>query len=100
MSSSSSLTEQDTSSLIHSHAVTIPSAPSSYLVGHPAETLAELHRSRGKWIPRMVNRVDPSAEGTWGRWNDRGDRDKVYGFEQVKAFWYTGKKERPDVGMS
>jgi hypothetical protein len=54
--------------------------------------LDELHRTRGAWIPRMVYRKDPSADKAWGRWNDTGDCSKEYGFEEVKAFWFTGKK--------
>lgn len=84
--------------MTHSHPITIPPAPDSYLVGHVAETLEELHRTRGRWIPRMIHRVDPEEINVWGRWND-GDKDRVYGFQQVKAFWFTGEKENGQAGV-
>lgn len=89
------LKKKDPLRLSHSHPLDIPPAPPTHLVGHPAETLAELHRTRGAWIPKMVHRSNPDAEAAWGRWNDVGDRQKEYGFEAVKGFWFAGTKERP-----
>ena len=60
--------------------------------------LKELHNSRGSWIPRMVHRKVPSAEGVWGRWNDIADRHQTYGFTAVKGFWFTGLKTTPTEG--
>ena len=45
----------------------------------------------------MVHRVDPDRAGVWGRWND-GDKERIYGFEPVKAFWFTGVKEHGQAG--
>ena len=60
--------------------------------------LDELHASRGKWIPRMIHRSDPTLDGAWGRWNDARDKEKVYGFEEVPGFWFTGEKLDPTEG--
>jgi hypothetical protein len=60
--------------------------------------LDKLHESRGAWIPRMVYRPDRAQEGIWGRWNAPGDKEKVYGFEPVVGFWFTGEKATPDEG--
>ena len=67
-----------------------------YLRG-PAETLAQLHESRGTWNPHFVHRSDRDRPGAWGSWNPE-ENEQVYGFEKVKAFWFTGKKANPGDG--
>ncbi|WVR09572.1 hypothetical protein IAU60_006641 [Kwoniella sp. DSM 27419] len=85
----------DTSSLKWSHPVTIPAAPDSYLRGHVKDTLDQLHASRGSWNPHFIRRYHRHKVGVWGRWNTEHEKDKHYGFEPVKAFWFTGEKEGP-----
>lgn len=65
------------------------------LRGYPAKALGQLQASRGKWNPHFVHRADRQPGG-WGRWNAESDRQ--YGFEDVKAFWYTGRKNKPEDG--
>nr|XP_019043992.1 endoplasmic reticulum protein [Kwoniella bestiolae CBS 10118]OCF22922.1 endoplasmic reticulum protein [Kwoniella bestiolae CBS 10118] len=67
------------------------------LRGHPKDTLDQLHVSRGRWIPRFIHRNDRGKQGIWGRWNEEED-GKVYGFDDVKAFWYTGEKSATEEG--
>ncbi|WWC91851.1 uncharacterized protein L201_006798 [Kwoniella dendrophila CBS 6074] len=81
--------------LKYSHNVVIPAAPPSTLRGHPKDTLDLLHASQGQWIPRYIHRFKRQKEGVWGKWNDTQAGNKVYGFEAVKAFWYTGEKAEP-----
>ncbi|KIR34246.1 endoplasmic reticulum protein [Cryptococcus deuterogattii MMRL2647] len=84
--------------LTHSHPVTVPPAPFHILRGHPKEMLELLHQSRGCWDPHFIYRADRTAPGVWGAWNSRDDKvlSKEYGFEAVKAFWFTGEKGEPD----
>ena len=86
--------------LTHSHATTIPPAPSSLLVGHPAETLAMLQDSadRNAWIPHFLYRRNPLLAGAWGQWAPI--QGKHYGFAPVKGFWYMGQKSHPLEGGS
>jgi hypothetical protein len=74
--------------------------PESLTHSHPAETLAQLHASRGKWHPHLVHRIHRDRPGAWGRWNHEPERTRIYGMSTVKAFWYTGKKIRPTDGES
>jgi len=83
---------QDPLSLSHSHPVTIPAAPRTFLVGHPAKTLQHILSST--WIPHFVHRHD--RVGSWGRWAK--DPATQYGFAPVKAFWFTGEKTKPRDG--
>ncbi|WRT70092.1 uncharacterized protein IL334_007086 [Kwoniella shivajii] len=87
--------ELDPNSLKFSHPVTIPAAPPSILRGHIKETLNDICSSRGKWIPHFVHRVKRGKQGVWGRWNVENEEIQQYGFEDVKAFWFTGEKSSP-----
>lgn len=84
--------------LSHSHPVTVPPAPLHLLQGHPQDMLELLHQSRGSWDPHFIYRANRAATGVWGAWNSRDEKDlsKEYGFEPVKAFWFTGEKGAPD----
>lgn len=86
---------QDTSKLTHSHPVTIPPAPSSWLLGHPKEALESLLESRGNWNPHLLYRSNRSDPGVWGKW---ASTSEDYGFAPVKAFWFDGKKTSPESG--
>ena len=83
---------QEPEKLTHSHPVTIPAAPSSWLRGHVKETLDTLLASRGKWDAHLLHRPDRSRPGVWGQWADTTEQ---YGFAPVKAFWFDGKKVDP-----
>ncbi|ORY33389.1 Alpha/Beta hydrolase protein [Naematelia encephala] len=85
----------DPQTLSYSHPVTIPPAPMSALRGHPAQTLAQLHESRGHWNPHFIHRRERSPTA-WGEWN--GESSQVYGLSAIPGFWYTGLKRRPDDG--
>ncbi|OCF34193.1 endoplasmic reticulum protein [Kwoniella heveanensis BCC8398] len=89
--------DPDPMNLKWSHPITIPPPPPSFLRGHPEEALRQLHASRGSWVPHFIHRLKRGKTGVWGRWNHaEEDLDKVYGFESVKAFWFTGEKSTPD----
>ncbi|WWC72152.1 uncharacterized protein I206_106112 [Kwoniella pini CBS 10737] len=92
--------DPDPTTLRFSHPVTIPPPPSGLLRGHPKEALAQLHASRGQWIPRYIHRYESEKrrQGVWGRWNDWQESERIYGFEEVKGFWYTGEKTSPEEG--
>ncbi|WVQ74372.1 hypothetical protein IAR50_003972 [Cryptococcus sp. DSM 104548] len=85
--------------LRYSHPVSIPPAPDDLLRGHLKDTLQHLHESRGAWDPHFVYRKARKAAGAWGAWNLDKEEHKVYGFKEVKAFWFTREKknasERP-----
>ncbi|TYJ58015.1 hypothetical protein B9479_001374 [Cryptococcus floricola] len=85
----------DTTSLRHSHPVTIPPAPDDLVRGHIKETLQQLHDSRGAWDPHFVYRKARKAAGAWGAWNLDDGHHRDFGFEPVKAFWFTGEKTSP-----
>lgn len=57
-----------------------------------------LHQSRGSWDPHFIYRANRAAIDVWGAWNSRDEKElsKEYGFEAVKAFWFTGEKGAPD----
>ncbi|WWD19768.1 hypothetical protein CI109_104232 [Kwoniella shandongensis] len=57
-----------------------------------------LHESRGSWNPHFIHRLKRDDPKAWGRWNAENERSTKYGFEQVKAFWFTGEKATPDEG--
>ncbi|EJT45302.1 endoplasmic reticulum protein [Trichosporon asahii var. asahii CBS 2479] len=80
-----------------SHPIIIPPAPASWLRGHPAEMLKEIHKNRGNWRPRFVYRHWPTRSGAYGKWNPRATPSvpEDEGFVPVQAFWYTGRKIAP-----
>ncbi|WVF67244.1 hypothetical protein IAT40_001992 [Kwoniella sp. CBS 6097] len=91
------IVDLDPVTLKWSHPVTIPRPPPSLLRGHPKEALEQLHASRGSWVPHFIHRLKREKPGVWGRWNHvEGELDQTYGFEPVKAFWFTGEKLTPD----
>lgn len=55
-----------------------------------------LHASRGAWIPHFIHRQHPLKEGVWGEWNKDKNKDSIYGFTTVPAFWYSGRKASAD----
>lgn len=71
--------------LTHSHPITIPPAPITFLLGHAAQCLTTINAS--SWNPHFVYRSHP---GAWGRWTR--NEAETYGFAPVKAFWFTGQK--------
>ncbi|ODN73419.1 hypothetical protein L202_07944 [Cryptococcus amylolentus CBS 6039] len=86
---------KETTSLRHSHPVTIPPAPGDLVRGHIKETLQQLHDSRGAWDPHFVYRKARKAAGAWGAWNLDDGHQRDFGFEPVKGFWFTGEKTSP-----
>lgn len=83
---------QDPLVLTHSHPVTVPAAPRTFMVGHPAKALQQIQSSI--WEPHFVHRYDRAK--SWGRWGRNPTMQ--YGFAPVKAFWFTGQKTRPEDG--
>jgi hypothetical protein len=81
---------QDPLKLSHSHPVTIPPAPPSFLVGHPAQALNAIHSS--KWTPHLI-----PPRLTWGRWER--DPCSSYNFAPVQGFWFVGQKALPTDKM-
>ncbi|WVQ94843.1 hypothetical protein IAU59_001926 [Kwoniella sp. CBS 9459] len=88
--------DPDPVNLKWSHPITIPPPPPSLLRGHAKITLDQLHASRGSWVPHFIHRFKKEKPGVWGRWNRvEEELDQEYGFEPVKAFWFTGEKLTP-----
>ena len=77
--------------LTHSHPVTIPPAPESHVIGHPAIALAHVQKS-ASWKPHFVRGVPKHT-----RWVKK----EVHPLAAIKAFWYVGEKvwreEKPNL---
>lgn len=73
--------------LTHSHPVTIPPASDRYLIGHPADALAQLEQN--EWTPHLLR-----PRSHWGKWAK--DQCPTLSFAPVKSFWFTGQKSSPE----